>query len=131
MKTLTIAVLFLTALFACKKPDTLPETKSETIEVAIDQRSVYEYDLGAVPAELVDVTTQPAHGSQSRLVNIAGSNTTIYQYVPDSLYSGQDEVTLQLPPPPKHKHDNACNKGDKPAPPRSSVTIKFTVAQSF
>jgi hypothetical protein len=129
-----MALLFAAALTACHKPEQpLPEPQNETVEVAIDQNTTYEYDLGPVPVAMVEISAPATHGSLSRVTALSGSTSTIYQYVPDSLFTGTDEVTLLLPPPPpkhKKKEHGSCNGGEKPHPPKNSLTIKFTIGHT-
>jgi hypothetical protein len=157
-KIMIIALTGLTA-FACQKQELqVADPAPETVTVDLESNKTFVYQLSTAP-ENVQISSDASHAALSRVAIVPGTSTSsTYQYVPDSTFTGTDEVTILLgyapsangchhqsapPPPPRCGGEKPqgpplgkekCNKdkcnGSKPKPAGKTVTFKIHVTRT-
>ncbi len=132
-----VAIVVLFGATSCKKNATVTET-SQTVDVTIDANTAYEYDLGNAQNTLI--SSDASHARISVVTTDPLSSKMTYYYVPDSSYTGSDNVTVVVTSGPdgncpakpgckKPKPDCKKNQGDVEVV-KTTYNFNFTVGKT-
>ena len=111
MKNIIVILIVFFAFTACKKsePASAPTT---TVDVSVPANQTYRYNFGTVKPTDVVVNTAATHAAGSKVSFISpASDSTAYTFVPDSNYTGTDQVIITVQG--GHNCDHSCTHPDK------------------
>src|SRR5688500_11163801 len=94
MKKINIFVSLLAiSMVSCSKKADAP-SEVETVEVTLSEGESYARVLGTRPGTEGEITKEPSHAAVSRIPVAPTSTTTVYEYVPQPNFAGNDSVTI-------------------------------------
>jgi hypothetical protein len=95
MKKIMLPILTLLIIASCGKKTNVPENTT-TIDVMLAEGESYEHNLGTRSSTSAEITRQPMHASVNRIPIAPTSTATIYEYAPETDFTGTDSVMIDV-----------------------------------
>jgi len=112
MKNIIVILTVVFAFTSCKKSESTATPTTTTVDVTVPTNQTYRYNFGNVNPSDIIVTTAATHAAGSKVAFVSPqSDSTAFVFVPDSNYTGTDQVIITVQG--GHNCDHSCNHPDK------------------